>query len=501
MKNVIFKTGIACYTVCPMAAQAQDNRPNIIFLMTDQQRWDAMGIMNPLVKTPAIDSLAKEGIVFNQAVCQAPMSVPSRFCLMTGLYPSQTGVLSNGSRTYTDAFFPIDPLPEMLRKAGYQTAGFGKTHWGRTGDRSANATTISTRGFEVRYVGAKEVGLEAGAFYQDDDDPDGLMEYRREVASYGGGEENVAGYIGCTSQVDPRHHRDGWVAEKCLEYIDGGIDKSKPLFLYLSFLKPHAGLNIPKPFEEWYDINEIPDMDDVPLELFGNNHQTDLHAERYEEWRKAFEKMSPEERKRTVLRYYANCSWLDNYFRRVLGKLREQGILDNAIIIFLSDHGEMLGERHYRFTKYCLYESSVRVPLILSGSYIDTARKGTLDDRNVQLTDIYTTLQQIAGVEKSPLLSGINLLNFSENRSGSFSELHEAGRPAYMWRTKEWKLILYTDKNDGEKTKGELYYLPDDPKEYNNLYHDQRYASTRELMKTDMMMHVANVLSKYPVGR
>jgi arylsulfatase A-like enzyme len=495
MNVSVFETGLLCALAVPAAAQVKDGRPNIIFLMTDQQRWDAIGKFNSVIKTPAIDSLVKEGIVFSQAVCQAPMSVPSRFCLMTGLYPSQTGVLSNGSRTYSDPFLPVDPLPEMLRKAGYQTAGFGKTHWGRAG------TPISTRGFEVRYVGAKEVGLETGAFYQDDDDPEGLKAYRKEVVDFGGGEEAVAGYIGLTSQVDARHHRDGWVAEKCLEYLDGDIDDSKPLFLYLSFLKPHAGLNVPKDFEDLYDIDRIPDMDDAPLELFLDNHQTDIHRERYEAWRTAFEKLSPAERKRTILRYYANCSWLDNYFRLVLGKLQKKGLLDNAIIVFLSDHGELLGERHFRFTKYCLYESSVRVPVVLSGTYIENAKRGTTDERNVQLTDIYTTLQRIAGVPKSPLLSGLDLLNPSENRSGSFSELHESNRPAYMWRTKEWKLILYTDNNEGGKTKGELYHLVSDPKEHKNLYAEERYSVIRESMKTDLLMHLANVWSRYPAAR
>jgi len=161
----------------------------------------------------------------------------------------------------------------------------------------------------------------------------------------------------------------------------------------------------------------------------------------------------------------------------------------------------MLGERHYRFTKYCLYESSVRVPMVLSGTYIDKTKKGTVDERNVQLTDIYTTLQHVAGVEKSPYLSGLDLLNPAENRSGTFCDMHEEGRPAYMWRNKEWKLILYTDTNDGGKTKGELYHLSVDPKEYKNLYDADEYAAIRESMKTELIMHIAGVTSKYPVGK
>jgi arylsulfatase len=155
------------------------SKPNIIFLMTDQQRWDAIGINNTHIKTPNLDRLARQGILFNQATCQAPMCVPSRNSMMFGLYPSQLGIRSNGSRAFNDADIPCDPLPEKLRKTGYQTAGFGKTHWGRAGQ------PIGTRGFETRVVGAREVGAEMGAVhYQDDENPLGLAAYRKEVASY-----------------------------------------------------------------------------------------------------------------------------------------------------------------------------------------------------------------------------------------------------------------------------------------------------------------------------
>ena len=149
------------------------NKPNIIFFMTDQQRWNAIGINNPNIKTPNLDRLAREGILFNQATCQAPMCIPSRNSMMFGLYPSQIGIRTNRSRGLGDPFMPCDPLPERLRKEGYQTAGFGKTHWGRS------EQPIGTRGFEIRVVGAKEVGIETGAIhYQDDENPEGLAAYR-----------------------------------------------------------------------------------------------------------------------------------------------------------------------------------------------------------------------------------------------------------------------------------------------------------------------------------
>jgi len=476
-------------------------RPNIIFLMTDQQRWDALGAVNPVVKTPALDALARQGIRFTQAVCQAPMCIPSRNAMMTGLYASQTGIRWNEDPVYDERTFPVDPIPEMLRKAGYQTAGFGKTHWGRL----PYGAPVSTRGFEVRYVGAREVGLEDGAtVYQDDDDPEGLAAYRREVAAYNDGEENLAGYIGCTSEVDAKCHRDGWVAEKCFEFLENGIDSSRPLFLYLSFLKPHAGFNIPGGFESLYDIADIPDMALPPwdresgthiaaLERHGKDRGWLYSLHNYESWRAGFSAMTPLQRRTTLLRYYANCSWLDSYLGKALDMLRARGVLDNALIVFASDHGDMLGERHYRFSKFNLFESSVRVPMILGGSVVEKAKHGTIDDRCVGLIDLYDTLQRVAGGRPSPIPNGIDLLNPNAMRDGAFCELHEGGFPAYMWRTRDFKLILFPGPATGDMACGELYDLRKDPNEWRNVYDDKDYAPHRERMKAELIAHLGRM--------
>ncbi|MBN2183313.1 MAG: sulfatase-like hydrolase/transferase [Sedimentisphaerales bacterium] len=487
--------------------RTQNNRPpDIIFFMTDQQRWDALGVLNPHIKTPTLDRLARNGILFQHAVCQAPMCVPSRNSMMFGLYPSQLGVRSNGSHSVGDAFLPFPPIPERLRLAGYQTAGFGKTHWGRID------TPISTRGFEVRVVGERGVGPENGARYQNDENPEGLAAYRREVATYGGGEERVEGYIGKVSEVAERDHRDGWVAEQCLKFLDSDVDPDRPLFLYLSFLKPHAGLNVPKRFEELYDIEDMPDMIMPPwsqepdTHLAASDKLSRSHAGRHAAWREAFSKMTSEQRRRTVLRYYANCSWLEHYFGEALARLEKLGRLKNALIVFLSDHGEMLGERNFRFTKYCLYDSSVRVPLILSGSVVPEELRGTVDNRPAELVDIFPTLMKVAGAESEQELPGLDLLS-DQQRTGNFCEYHDGLAPAYMWRKQDWKLILFFDRPLAEarlavdKARGELYDLKNDPHEWHNLYGNSDYAEIREQMKTELLMHLACAWEGYPKGK
>jgi arylsulfatase A-like enzyme len=488
-----------------------NKRRNIIFLQTDQQRWDAIGINNPHIKTPNLDRLAQKGVLFNQATCQAPMCIPSRNSMMFGLYPSELGIRSNLSHSTGDKNMPWEPIPGQFRKAGYQTAGFGKTHWGRTDE------PIGTRGFETRVVGVKALGLEAGAIhYQDDENPEGLAAYKKEVASYGAGEEGAQGYIGATSQVAERDHPDGWVAEKCLEFLENRVDPDRPLFLYLSFTNPHAGMNVPKRFEDIYDIKTIPDTLQPPWKDEPDTHLAYCDREnkplayfsatRYKQWREAWEKMSVLERRRTTLRYYADCSWMDYYFGQVLERLDKLGRLKNALIVYTSDHGEMLGERNFRFSKYCLYESSVRVPILLSGSIIPENIRGIIDDRPAELVDLYPTMLNAAGINFDSNLPGLDLLS-NQKHKGSFCEFHDSGAPAYMWRTEKWKLIMYMDRPLVEtdipvdQIKGELYDLENDPHEWQNVYSDPRYSSVREQFKTELLMHLASVWSKYPVGK
>ena len=470
------------------ARPAKGNRPNIIFLMSDQQRWDCVGRVNPAVKTPALDSLARDGIFFDQATCQGPMCVPSRYSMMLGLYPSQVGVLTNAMQL-PDERLPAAPLPEILRKAGYQTAGFGKTHWGAKG--------CSTRGFETRFIGQPRNSrlYEDGAVMMSDLNQAGLDRYNAEAKAFGGGEENIAGYIGCTSKVPEKDHRDGWVCNQCLGFIDSRLDPERPLFLYLSFIKPHAGHNVPSGYEELYNINEMPIPEQPPIEKVEPCHATGTNREKM--YRTFWSKADKTQWRQMILRYRANCSWIDSMFARVISRLKAKGLLGNSLVIYASDHGEMLGERYYRFNKYCLFESSVRVPIILSGTAVPESLKGTIDHRPAELLDIMPTVLKAAGLEADPAKPGKDLLA-PPVKSATFCELHtRRERPAYMWRNNDYKLILVMDKtrtDDGfdpaDILAGELYDLKNDPVEWNNLFSDDKYAPVRRRMTAALINHL-----------
>lgn len=472
-------------TGCNSKTQPKGTSPNIIFLMDDQHRWDALGVENKEVVTPNLDKLANEGVRFTQAVCQAPMCIASRNSMMLGLYPNQLGILRNG-RGIPDGQLPIKPLAQVLKESGYETAGFGKTHWG---------VKCSTRGFETRYIGQV---YENGANMMIDIAPDAKKEYDIETKPYGPGEEGNLGYIGETSKVKEENHRDGWVFNRCLEYLNKRNDE-RPLFLYLSFLKPHAGHNVPQGFEEPYNGKSIthavqPDWDSEPSShAKGVNSGREGSLPYTEFWKNATE----DQWQKMTMRYYANCTWIDDMFGRTLKLLKKKGLLENAIIIYVSDHGEMLGERHYRFNKYCLYESSVRVPLVISGSALPKKFKNKLDKRPAELIDIYPTILQSAGINIPKELPGIDLLG-NDTREGNFCALHERKtEAAFMWRTEQYKIILRMtrkenaseyDKND--ILGGEFYDLTTDPQEWNNLYGDKTIEVQENKMLVDLISHL-----------
>jgi arylsulfatase A-like enzyme len=489
-------------------------KPNIIFLMTDQQRWDALGIMNPSVITPNLDSLAHKGILFEQTVCQCPMCIPSRNSMMIGFYPSQLGVRSNGGGFFEESRIPAEPLPELLHKAGYQTAGFGKMHWQHHHpELNPNA---STRGFEHR-AGTWGCDRETGMKSMEEISPESVEIYNKAQESYGPGGENAAGYKGGILSYDICHDRDMFLLNMCMEFLENELDPERPLFLYLSFNYPHAPITAPEEYEACYDIEKIPDMAQPPWEGLPESHVRSVFDNsaflggRYREWHEAWEQMAPMERRWTTLRYWANCTWMDALFGEVLKKLDSQHQLDNCLIIFTSDHGEMLGERRHLFSKYCLYEGSVRVPLILSGSCIPQEHCGSRNNDPAELVDIVPTICQAAGIKKNPMLPGRDLLEGSR-RIGSFAELHGGGlldepnppAPAYMWRKKDWKLILYLHGivTEGyehvDQAYGELYDLANDPQEWNNLYTVEEFAGIREQMKTELLMHLAVSWAKGP---
>lgn len=486
------------------------NKPNIIFLMTDQHRWDGIGILNSKIKTPTLDRLAEDGILYTNAVCNSPMCVSSRYSMMIGLYPSQCGVRHNTQMCPTDQDMVIDTMAERMYKNGYQTVGIGKTHWyiSQPEKRKTEVNT-SKRGFEIRIErsrGNNPDRDEPDTEFMGNELPEVFKALGKESRNYRRGGENAEGYIGCTSAVPANLQKEGWLTDKAIEFLEDRRDLDRPFFLYLSFDFPHAGLNVPEGYEDMYDISQI----EVPELAVKETQLTDhyIQPKNVAEWKRWREEFSLEDKKRTILRYYALCTYVDDMFGRLIRKLEKINELENTVIVFCSDHGDMLGERN-RFSKYSLYEGSIRIPLIVSGPCIEKDLKGTKDNRPAELVDIIPTFNHIIGVEQDERLVGYSLLD-KPKRMGSFSELHGSGYqeierpPAYMWRKKEWKLILfmpgYFENLDMKlnNVTGELYHIKKDPLELNNLYDNKKYLEMREQMTRELLIHLAISWSRFP---
>ena len=512
------------------AAKGSQKRSNVIFLMADQQRWNALGCSNPLVHTPNLSQLAKNGIHFRQAVCNVPMCMPSRYSMMLGLYPFHTGVRCNAQMIPNDDALPATPLPEIFRQAGYQTAGFGKTHWYDSGCMDAvkaGEFRPTTRGFEIRACEHGGVQREPGSVYYGEDDPVGCRAANQEMsrvkesypkAAQFGGTEGPWSFIGWESDVAPEHHPGGWSANQCLEFLETGRDVSRPLFLYLSMDEPHVPIRPPKKYLEYYNIRDTPDLplppwktkDREPNGHVGPDAETGFRKAVYDATYPVWKNLSRDEQRMVTMRYWAFCSFVDDQFGRVLQSLEQKGILDNSLIVFCADHGEMLGERLYRTGKYNLYDSSVRVPLILSGSVVPESRRGEISDVPVSLVDVLPTLLGGTGVEPPIVYPGINLLDEEQKNAGSYAEYHGAGcekperAPALMWRTEEWKLILYAPTVLRARSAalnqlaGELYDLKQDPHEFNNRFDDAQVRDIQQKMTQELLYHVAMMNSLFP---
>ena len=467
-------------------ATEESERPNIIFIMDDQHRWDALGMVNSQVITPTLDKLAKDGEFFNQAVCQAPMCVPSRNSIMFGLYPNQTGVYRN-SGGVPDSLMPAKTLAQYFKDAGYETAGFGKTHWGKY--------KTDTRGFETRYT--SEIP-EFGGKTMVEMNPEAKARYDAEIANMGPGEENNVGYLGFTSNLPEEEHRDGWITKQAIDYIQKR-DDDRPLFFYLSYMKPHAGHNVPKGYEDLYNLDSIKYAQQPPWKKDYSPHSAGVNRrDMYEDyWKNA----SEEDWKLMTMRYYANVTWIDDMMGRVLKSLENKGLLENTIIVYTSDHGEMLGEHYYRFNKYNLYDASVRVPMILSGSALPkSVIRNSVNSTPTENIDIMPTLLKFAGIEPERNLLGKNLLS-SDAREASFSSLHERdGEAAFMWRTKTHKLILVLKRkedvhqyNSDDIITGEFYDLEKDPNEWNDLYRTEEDKAIKNNFQKQLLRHLQNM--------
>lgn len=427
---------------------------NVLIIFCDQLRADALGCYgNGTVSTPALDSLASTGTVYDSAFTPCPVCVPARSSLITGLEPQHGDCYENEM-----AMSPASTFMDALSAAGYRTHGVGKMHF--TPDLHA------LRGFQSR-----DIGEEFGTA-DDDDYLAFVAEQGFDFVEHPHGLRDEMYYIPQLSPVPERLHHSHWVADRSIDFLReqslGG-----PFLLWSSFIAPHPPFAPPSPWHRRYEPSTMTDPFVPPssadLLTVYNRLQN-----RYK-----YRDGGQDRRLNQLLKayYFASVSYLDAQVGRILQALDECGLRDDTTIIVAADHGELLGD-YGSFGKRSFLDPSARIPFIVNGRGFETERKGEV----VSLLDVYPTVLEIAGIEGPPR-DGAPLQNLPSDRA-FFGQYQEGELGLYAVITDRWKYIWSAfDKRE---------YLLDrvrDPDETMNLAYNVRRRADLLSMRALALEH------------
>jgi arylsulfatase A-like enzyme len=445
-------------------------RPNILWLMSDQHNANCTGYAgNPNVKTPALDSIAGEGVEFTQAFCNNPICSPSRISFMTGLTCNHHRMLGNRHSMYPNP--NPDTLACLFRRYGYQTGLVGKSHMIRRWDSD---------GFEfIRYTDLADAT---------DNDPrtchyfdylveNGLADQYEEGAP----KEGQITLDGSHPASLPYEHSiEHFTGEQSLAFLKGR-DTSRPFFLKMSFQRPHDPIT-PAP-EDFNLVNP----DDVVLpdsiaDLFEHRFAGKPQFMRdYMANPGDYPMAEPDRKKlqRALASYYALIMKMDEEIGRVLTHLKDTGQYDNTIIFYTADHGDFAGEHGLFLKNLGIYESIHRIPFLLKWpGGPQSVRCGEL----VESVDWYSTLCDLCDVPEPEGRDGRSLVRVAagegEGKARVFCEYHASS----AIRTKQYRLVYYTDHQTGE-----LYDREEDPGELVNLWDSPEHADVRMTLQQQLL--------------
>lgn len=445
------------------------SKPNIIFIMPDQQRADMMGSYgDPVAKTPNTDWLASEGVQFEKCYCQAPLCMPSRASMLSERYVRDHGVYQNLS-VVSDG---VPTFVQAIRDTGYHTAQIGKTHlythlpW--NGDHMDKRRHIlEGYGFvETHETAGKEATLRVDSIYTDYlQEHDLLDTYRNYLSSRNKHtlEENPDLEPAAAWNADPlplplHAHLDVWMGDYTANWIRT-YDREEPFFLQVGFAGPHDPWDAPEEALEKFGHPEIPMPDSLDPPEIPESGPLRTFLSVLTEYSDTAT-MTPEAIAIARRAYYANMMMIDDSIGQIIKALEDSGRLDNTWLVYVSDHGEMMGE-HRMVKKMVFYEPSVQVPMIIRPPAGMAARR--VNDL-VQLMDISATFRDIAGAtmpssQAQSLLPAIDGLPVG--RDVAISEAYGVG----MFRTATEKLVVYEDTIEPMQ----FFDLEADPFENRNL--------------------------------
>lgn len=465
-------------------------RPNILLLITDQQRWDALGANgNPDIQTPHLDRLAAQGVNFDHCFVQNPVCMPSRASLLTGQYPGTLGITHMG--------VPVPPetvtLPRLVRNAGYTSANIGKLHFLPHANRD-HRTPHPGYGFDQL-----EIADEPGPY------DDAYRAWVRRVApdqldliSLGlpPTAETWQRTMGIT---DPIAHPDerfpkaalafrgraevthtAFVAEQTRAFIES--HRATPWLCVAGFYSPHSPWVAPQEYLDRYDPTTF-GLPTFPPEVEARRGTVEPGAAHDSITRAV---ASDDELRAARHGYYAMVSEVDHHVGAILAQLEATGQAEDTVVIFTSDHGEWLGE-HLRYGKGYPGDDAVsRVPLIIRwpGGQRHAGRSvGTI----VELVDLLPTILECAALPVAPHLQGCSLLGLLRDEADGEAAHEDALMEHAGWKTLRTPQFRYRIETDGSEA---LFDLANDPGEYHDVAGDPTYAAPLAAMRRRLLQRL-----------
>ena len=435
--------------------QSDNQRPNVLFIAVDDLN-DWLGCMkgHPNTKTPNMDQLASEGVLFTNAHCQAPLCGPSRASLMTGLRPSTTGIYGmiddNKIRSDNEATSDIIFLPEYFQNEGYYTMGIGKLFHHHAPDGLFDESGGRVSGFgpvpDHRFVW------------------DGLAPENQEI--YGRTSTDWGAYPSYDSLM-PDYQSVQWAKERLKRDYD-----DQPFFLAVGFLRPHVPFYVP---EKWFDMHPVEelqmppykpdDLEDVPA--IAREKINDLPMMPSTEWAIETGRWAD-----IVQAYLACVSFVDHQVGELIKALEESKYADNTVIVLWSDHGYRLGEKG-TFAKHCLWQEATNAPLIFSAPNLP---KGKVVNDPVEMLSIYPTLLALCDLPAYQRNEGINLvpLMTGEHQDQQHKAITTFGMNNHTVKANNFRYIRYEDNTE------ELYDHEKDPGEWNNIAENEEYGTIKQ---------------------
>ena len=458
---------------------APKKKYNVLFLISDDLRPELGAYGNAVARTPSLDRLAARGTRFDRAYTQYPLCNPSRTSLLTGRYPTETGVMDN-NKYFRAAHPDYVTLPQYFKAHGYATLRAGKIFHGGIDDQVSWTEGGEPVDPAIVNRGSSARPAPPAPRQRPERDPDEAEGYvpGQQLADEGERRRRASDRI-VVLEGDGESHGDYRTATRAIDYLERHEDK--PFFLAVGFVKPHSPPTAPRRFFDLYDPARIrlpPDFAPRPAPPPGfpepsvPRRNADLFIGR---------DASPDEARQMIRAYYASTSFMDAQVGRVLDALERLGLADNTVVVFWGDHGYHLGEKGKWSKAYSLFEVGTRVPLFIAVP----GGRGQSTVRTVEQLDLYRTLAELCGLPRPRGVRGRSLAPLLNNPRARW------GRPAYTvtlfqgklgravrtarWRYAEW---------DGGRSGAMLFDHSNDPHELKNLAADPAHARTVREMKS-----------------